>query len=251
MIGNQGLKNGDRIKAAVGTAALEALLGYALLAGFWNNSPKSVAEPLKLFDIADEPPLPAASVPVRKRTVKPDGAASPPNLKSRATEIVAPIPPVPLIEPPIIVAPEPARGDDWGSGAADLRGPGAGSGGLGTGAGSGSVGLGEGGGHRKGKPPRKLKGHLKDSDYPRSAAEAAIGGTVSVIFAVETNGRVSECEVTETSGNVALDENTCRLIVHRYRFQPAQDSEGRPVRSRVTESHSWIIKQDPPQESRR
>ncbi len=240
----------DRIKAAIGTAALEALFAYALFAGFWSPQPNAEAEPVKRFAIIAEVPPPVVSVPPVERSTKPEGAASPPNLKSLATEIVAPPPQVPLIvPPPVIAAPTPALGNEWTSGAADVRGPGTGSGGIGTGTGSGDGGLGEGGGGRKmGSPPRKLRGRLSDSDYPRSAAEAGFGGAVSVIFAVETNGRVTNCEVTATSGYAALDENTCRLITRRYRFEPARDWKGRPVRSRVTENHSWIIQQEIPPE---
>jgi protein TonB len=69
-----------------------------------------------------------------------------------------------------------------------------------------------------------------------------------VIFAVQTDGRVTNCEVVETSDNSALDENTCRLIMRRYRFEPARDENGRPVRSWVEENHSWIIQQETPEE---
>jgi periplasmic protein TonB len=235
----------DRIKAAIATALLEALLAYALFAGFWRPPPNAEADPLKRFAILAEAAPPVVSVPPVERSTKPEGAASPPNLKSRATEIVAPPPLVrPIVPPPVVAAPTPALGSDWSSGAADVRGPGTGSGGIGTGTGSGDGGLGEGGGRRTGSPPRKLRGRLNDSDYPRSAGEAGVGGEVSVIFAVETNGRVTNCEVTESSGYAALDENTCRLIMRRYRFEPAKDWQGRPVRSRVTENHSWIIEQE-------
>lgn len=242
------LKSSDRIKAAAATVALEVMLGYTLIAAFWHVPRSASAEPpLKLFDTVAEPPPPVVSLPPPVRTRKPEGAASPANLTSVAAEIVAPPPTVPLIVPPVIVtADRAAFGNDFTSGAAAVRGPGTGSGGLGTGTGSGNGGLGDGG-RRKGKPPRRLKGRLKDSDYPRSAAEAGIGGTVSVLFAVETDGRVSDCEVTQTSGHATLDEHTCRLIVQRYRFKPAQDAEGRPVRSRVIENHSWVIHPAPSQ----
>jgi len=246
---NEGISRTDRLKAAVATAVLQAFLAYILLAVFWSKPPGPAVEPLKVFQLTPEAVPPPVSIAAPAKTTGPEGAAAPANIRSRAAEIVSPTPVVPLIVPPTPVAVmDAAAGSDRTTGTADLPGLGTGSGGIGSGTGSGTGGLGDGGGRRRGTPPRKLKGHLKDSDYPRRAGEEGVGGTVSVIFAVESDGRVDDCRVTETSGYPVLDENTCRLILRRYRFAPALDSEGRPTRSRVTESHSWIIQQEPPAE---
>jgi len=43
-----------------------------------------------------------------------------------------------------------------------------------------------------------------------------------------------------TSGSAALDDTTCRLIQQRFRFAPARDGSGRPVRAWIVEQHEWI-----------
>ncbi len=92
--------------------------------------------------------------------------------------------------------------------------------------------------------PRWLKGNIKDKDYPRDLAQAGIGGTVWVRFAVETNGHATNCAVTRSSGHAELDEATCRVIEQRYRYKPAADRSGRPVRSWQTERQYWHILQN-------
>lgn len=233
----------DRMKAALGAAAIQALLGYALITGLAVNMSAVVDDGLKLFEIAPEPPPPPPDpvVPHRVQSEKPEGAASPPNLTSKATQVVAPPPIVPLvIPPPIIAAPKASTGNDASSGAADVRGPGTGSGGIGDGTGSGGSGDGGGSGGEY-TAPRWVRGSLRDSDYPRGLGEAGIQGTVAVRYVVNTDGRVSDCEVTGSSGSDILDDTTCRLIEQRFRFRPSRDDRGRPVRATIVENHSWIV----------
>lgn len=168
------------------------------------------------------------------------GAASPPNLRSQATPVVAPPPIVqPLQPPPIPVALNSGIGTAPVAGAADVRGPGSGSGGQGDGTGSGAEGDGDGDGGDV--PPRLLNGRLKNSDYPRAAADAGAEGTASVQYTVGANGRVSNCRVTRSSGNDELDRTTCRLIVERFRFAPSRDANGNAVDADIVEEHSWSI----------
>jgi protein TonB len=145
--------------------------------------------------------------------------------------------------PPVVVAPIAGTGSDASAGAARIPGPGPGSGGIGNGTGSGDRGNGDGDGGFT--APRQIKGRLKDSDYPRAAGEAGASGTVSVRFVVLTNGRVTDCEITHSRGNAALDDTTCRLIEQRFRFDPSRDADGRPVESMVAENHSWEIQHVP------
>ena len=240
----------DRIRAAAATLLLEALLAYVLIVGLWvaprANRP---SEPqLDLFDVSPEPvpPPPPPAEPPRTATRKPEGAASPPNLRSKATEIVAPPPKIALpLPPPVVTAPYQGPGSDPTSGAADVPGPGTGSGGVGVGTGSGRGGYGEGGGgFGRGTPPIRIRGRIKGSDYPLPVEERWGGGTVDVIFAVETDGRADDCHILHSSGNPVIDDTVCRLIEQRYRFRPALDRDGQPIRSRMVESHGWTVEQE-------
>ncbi|MDB5704928.1 MAG: hypothetical protein JWN66_2044 [Sphingomonas bacterium] len=233
---------GDRLKAAIGAAALQGLLVYALIAGLAVKMPGAVDSRLVLFGILSPPPPPPEKVEAHPvRSTKPEGAASPPNLRSKASEIVAPVPIVLLTAPPpIVAAPRPGIGSDRSAGAADVAGPGTGAGGMGNGTGSGGAGNGDGDGGND-TPPRWIKGRIKDSDYPHAAKEAMIQGTVSVRYTVAVTGRVTDCIVTRSSGNAELDATTCRLIQERFRYRPSKDEDGDPVESIIVENHSWVI----------
>ena len=228
----------DRIKAALGVVALHALLGYALVTAFGIEMPLKVRDELKLFTIQAKPsPPPAEKPPVRRaKREKPKDAASPPNLKAKASEVVAP-PVRPIILPPIIAAPTPGLGNAPFGGASIVPGPGTGRGGQGTGTGGGGNGEDDG---EEYTPPEWLRGRIRDSDFPRAAGEAGIGKTIVVQFDVETNGRVSGCKVIESSGNAILDDVTCRLVEKRYRYEPSRDDQGVAVPSAVVESHVWL-----------
>lgn len=233
----------ERIVAVVGTVVLEILLGCALVFGLSVDIPSGVSEQLKIFNIVAPPPpalkMPAPRIKNRKRA----GAASPPNLKSRPTRMVASQPIIPLPPPPIAAAKKAGPGDDLSAGAAQQAGPGTGSGGRGTGTGSGGAGEGEGGDSET--APRWRSGRIKaSSDYPSDARDARAGGTVSVRYTVETDGHVTGCIVTRSSGYASLDRVTCRLIEERVRYKPALDAQGRPMTSEVEEDHSWSMDRD-------
>jgi periplasmic protein TonB len=235
------IKASDRIKAGAITFILQMLFGYVLISAFGIRLVPVIDDSLKVFDLAVPPPLPPPEKPKRSRIPSPkrEGAASPPNLRAKPTEIMAPKPVIPLIiPPPVIVAPMPAMGSRNSAGAAERPGPGTGSGGQGRGTGSGDSGDGEGSGG--GEPLRWLRGKLHDSDYPNALSDAGIGGMVSVQFRVEPDGRVSDCSVTRSSGNRELDAMTCRLIQTRYRFRAPRDASGRPLSATVIEDHEWI-----------
>lgn len=229
----------DRIKAAFGVAALHALLGYVLITALGIEAPPGARDDLKRFAIAPEPPPPAKKpVPVRAGSKKRSAAASPPNLKAKPSQVVVPPPEIPLVvPPPVIAAPTPGLGGDPSAGAADVAGPGTGSGGQGQGTGSGGNGEGDG----NYTAPRRLRGRLRDADYPRAAGDAGLDQTITVRFVVETTGRVTECTVLQSSGNAALDEATCQAIERRYRYEPSRDAHGTAVPSVVVENHTWLI----------
>jgi protein TonB len=46
--------------------------------------------------------------------------------------------------------------------------------------------------------------------------------------------------VISSSGNRALDDTTCRLILKRFRFAPARDAAGMAVPGEVDYDQEWI-----------
>lgn len=243
----------DRVKAAAGAVSLQALLGVALISGFAASIPEEARTTLKIFALAAPESPPPLRQPARRpeqRRNRPEGG-SPPNLRARPTEVVAPKPAILLpVPPPIPVAPVAGPGSASWAGAADVAGPGTGTGGSGSGTGTGDGdGDGEGGGAMT--PPRRIRGSLRDSDYPGDAGEAGVSGSVEVLYRVGVDGTVSDCRVVRSSGSRLLDETTCRLIERRFRFRPSLDSRGRPIASRIIENHDWIVEDEEPPPRRR
>ncbi len=240
----------DRAAAALGAAALQALILYALFVGLAVAMPDDLVRDLKLIALVPSPPPPPPPAPVvrpppkQQQVSRTRAGGSPPNIRSRPTPVVAPLPIVRLPVPPLVAAPIPDFGSDPSRGAASRPGPGIGTGGWGRGTGD-DIGDGPGDDDGGGIPPRLLRGRLRDSDYPSGAGEAGIGGTVSVRYRVEIDGRASDCLVTESSGSFELDDLTCRLIEQRFRFAPSRDRTGRPVRSYIVENHSWMVEDEP------
>ncbi|WP_422057625.1 energy transducer TonB [Sphingomonas sp.] len=239
----------ERAGGAAVAAALTLALGALLVAGLAVRAQVGKrADGIALFRVAPDPPPPEA-IRAPQRETRPEGEAAPPNLTSRATEVVAPEPvvPLPLPPPPLPVAEKAADSNEATSGAADVPGPGSGAGGQGDGFGAGGRGDGRGAGDPDATPPRWVRGRIRDSDYPEDLADAGIGGRVTVLYLVETNGRVGDCEVVGSSGVPRLDALTCRLIRERFRFRPSRSGAGKPVPALIRESHEWVFERLPPE----
>lgn len=222
---------------------VHALLGYAFVTGLAVRMPAVVDDTLALFTVLPPPPSPPPAAPTapRRRSERvPEGAAAPPAPRAKATAIVAPPPIVPpVMPPPIIAAPVAGSGSEARAGAAPIPGPGSGGGGQGAGTGSGREGTGGGAGGVT--APRWLRGAITPSDYPRAAAKAGIGGSVTVRYTVAPSGRTTGCTVRRSSGNANLDRASCRVIERRFRYAPARDANGRAVASEVIEILSWSV----------
>lgn len=225
---------------AAGVAVIHAALGYYLILPSVIDVPPREAA-LSVFEVPPPPTPPKEEPkPAKPRTPKPEGAASAANRKAKPKPVVAPPPKVRIeVPPPVVAPPIASTGPDASAGAANIEGPGTGAGGTGVGLGSGGQGTGTGGGGGNGA--RWLKGRIKDSDYPRPASREKVGGTVVVNFDVGTDGRVSNCRIVASSGNDDLDETTCRLIMKRFRYQPATDAQGRPIPSTVGWKQFWWL----------
>lgn len=229
----------DKLKGAAGALLLQAILGYALFIGLSAGRPMLRAEPVILpispIAVPLEPTPPPPPKPVAPRPRSTTAAPAP---RSIPTIFVAPPPIIPiLVPPPIIAAPIAGEGAAPTAGAATV-GEGLGNGDPGPGRGNGDAGDGDGGG---GTPPRWLRGRIRDSDYPRAAVAADLQGALVARYRVGTNGRVTACDIVETSGNALLDQTTCRLVIERFRYKPALDEAGRPVVSTIYEDHRWVI----------
>ncbi len=209
--------SGNRTAAIIVVAILHAILGYAIVTGLAYNIVKKAAEDLKTFDVEEEPPPPEEEPPP-----PPDQPDLPPPPVTPPPMIRPPLQqqPIQIQESPVIPPPQPVR---------PLPPP---------------------------PPPpppppvRKvepksavgnLQGLFSGDDYPASALDSEEQGTVGVQLAIGTNGRVTGCNVTSSSGSRTLDTATCRILRSRARFTPATDSSGNPTTGSYSQRITWRL----------
>ncbi|NJM50100.1 MAG: energy transducer TonB [Sphingomonadales bacterium] len=82
---------------------------------------------------------------------------------------------------------------------------------------------------RQARPFNNPGGWAGPGDYPFSALRKEHEGTTGFRLIISTNGRVTGCIITQSSGYEDLDEATCKAMRRRARFNPALDKEGNPV----------------------
>ena len=227
----------DKGGAIAAVVAVHVVLLFVLLNISGRMDLPGAQDVMQVFDVTEVPPPPPEPIqpqPAPKEKPKEaEGAASPKNIRSQATEVVAPRPEISLPVPvPIETSRTPNQGVQPTQGASNVVGPGTGAGGTGTGTGSGGSGTGTGGGGAGGvvSPPRLVTPVLRGRDFPRGLLEIwPRGSTVFLRLRVDPRGFVSECEVDRGTGVAAIDSAMCNLAHDRLRFRPALDRAGQPV----------------------
>jgi protein TonB len=229
------LNSRDKSGALAGVVAIHA----ALLVAFLNLSGKMPLpgqdDVLRLFNI-EQPKVPPPPPPATLEEAKPkakEGGSAPKNVKSAATAVVAPKPPLVIPRSPKIATSEtPRQGTSPTQGASNVAGPGTGAGGVGTGTGSGNGGNGPGGGGDGGvaEPPHLASPVLTGRDIPRELIDQWPRGLpVFLRIRVSPQGFVSECNVLRGTGNPAIDNAMCNIAHDRLRFRPALNRSGQAV----------------------
>jgi protein TonB len=93
--------------------------------------------------------------------------------------------------------------------------------------------------------PARPKGNpglwVTTNDYPQSAIRSEAEGVVKFRLSVGTNGRVTGCEVTGSSGTETLDQAACAKLMLRGKFEPASDSTGALVAGSYTGAVRWQL----------
>lgn len=82
---------------------------------------------------------------------------------------------------------------------------------------------------------------IQADDYPRDSIKAGERGAVSILWTIGTDGSVSNCRVTQTSGYALLDQAACNAILRRGHYKAALDVEGKPIRSYGSRKVVWKI----------
>ena len=239
----------DRAGPLAAVVLIHVGIGYGLLHLTGVDVELARQADLAIFDISAAPPPPPLppppppppppverNEPERKKPKRDEGAASPRNIESQATPVVAPKPRMIVPTPsPIVAATTPATGTAPTQGASPVIGPGTGAGGTGIGTGSGGSGAGDGGGGGGGNGLGEARARLvtpllSRRDFPPALyRQAPRGGTVFMVLRVGPDGVPVSCRVTRSFGDMEIDAETCRLAVARLRFSPGRDDQGRPV----------------------
>jgi len=197
--------SGNPVVAWILTILLVGGLLYAIVTGLAYNVVKKGMENLKVIDVEAPPPPPAKPPPPPPDMPKlPPPPVTPPPL----VQLQAPTPPIQTITTPVIPPVQPP--------APPMAPP----------------------------PPRKVqsaesaKGDLRTlfsaDDYPASAQAAGAEGTSQATITIGTDGRVVGCNIIRSSGNSALDAQTCNIIRRRAKYVPARDSNGQPTTDTLT-----------------
>lgn len=83
------------------------------------------------------------------------------------------------------------------------------------------------------------------ADYPASALSNGESGTTRFTLDIDTDGRVSNCTVTVSSGSSTLDLVTCAKIQTRALFWPARNAKGKKVAGQYSNSVRWVLPKVP------
>jgi periplasmic protein TonB len=225
----------DRAATITMVVAIHVALAFALINLSTPLRERLPEEVVEIFDVTEPLPPPVVEQIPEQEQAKPkreEGAASPKNIESKATPVVAPKPPIQLpIPQPMPVTQTPNQGNERTQGASNVVGPGTGAGGTGTGTGSGGSGSGSGGGGSGGiaTRPAVVRG-ITNRDYPDEVSRYwPRGGAVFIAVRVLPNGRATDCKINRSIGIPAIDQWTCKLVEERGVFRPATDANGRPV----------------------
>jgi protein TonB len=232
------LNRRDKSGAIAAVVAVHAAILFALLRASGHFPLASTQEVLRVFNVNEVPPPPPPppiqqQAQQKQKPKQAEGAASPKNIRSQATEVAAPKPRIALPLPvPMRTSKTPNQGTQSTQGTSNVIGPGTGAGGIGTGTGSGGAGTGVGGGGEGGAayPPRLVSPVLLGRDFPSQVLDQwPRGATVFLRLRVDARGYVSECTVDRGTGVAAIDSEMCNLAHDRLRFRPALSRSGQAV----------------------
>ncbi len=212
--------SGNKITALIIVAILHVVVGYALVSGLAYSAIQKVKEVTSAVNIEEEKPPeePPPPPPPKDDTPPPPIVAPPPpiSFSNPAPQVQTvnvapptPAPPAPVALPPAPAAPPAPRFTPKGAVA-------------------------------KGNPGN----WATSNDYPSRALREEREGTTGFRVSIGPDGKVTDCQITRSSGSPDLDEATCSNVRRRARFTPATDGEGNPTTGSYSNQIRWIIPKD-------
>jgi protein TonB len=202
--------SGNRIVAFIIVAILHVLLGYALVTGLAYDVVKKAVQRVTTVDIKEEvkkeepPPPKKLDLPP-----PPKMTITPPQQQITTVAEPPPAPPPVVLVPPPPSAPPPPRFTPT-----------------------------------KATPRGNPGSWANSNDYPSRALREEREGVTRFRVSVGADGRITNCQITGSSGHPDLDEATCSLVSRRGRFNPAKDGEGQPTTDSWSSAVRWQIPKD-------
>jgi periplasmic protein TonB len=222
----------NRMIAIALVVLLHAGIGFALVSGLAYEAVKKMKEKMEVIDVKEEKPPEEEPPPPDEKPMEPPPVTAPPPPFAPPTN--NPLPPAPVDKPKPFV-PDPPKGNEgtgvtcWdGSRAASIDAcpP-------------------KPVDKSRGAKPRGNPGSWANTnDYPSRALNQQREGTTGFRVSIGPDGKVTDCQVTSSSGHADLDAATCSNVKRRARFEPALDKAGNPTSSSYSNRITWRIPKD-------
>jgi len=207
--------SGNRITALVIVALIHVFLGYALITGLAYSAAQQIIKKVTTVDIKKDEPKKPPPPPPKPKNLPPPPVAPPVKINVAITPpqiqtVTTPPPPAPVITlPPPPAAPPPPPPPRFTA---------------------------------KGPSPKGNPGDwVTTDDYPPRALREERAGTVRIHVTIGTNGRVTDCQVSSSSGSPDLDAAACTYFTRRAKFAPATDTDGQPTTGSYSTAVRWVI----------
>jgi protein TonB len=211
--------SGNKITALIIVALLHVVVVYALVTGLAYSAFKKIKEVTTAVKIdPDKPPPPPPPPPPKTDMPPPPPIVAPPpaiNVNLAPPQITTvstpppPAPPPPVVAVPAPPAPPPPRFTP-----------------------------------KAAAPKSNPAGWVTSDDYPTRELQLGTEGVTGFRLTVGTDGKVTNCEITRSSGSAALDKTACDLLRRRGRFNPSTDGDGNPVAGSYASQMRWQIPKD-------
>jgi protein TonB len=188
-------------------------LGYAFVTGLALKAVKAIVNPIEAVNVKEEAPPPDEPPPPPPKDIDIPPYVPPPEVSivSEAAPTITVQQTQPQPEPPRFTPPAPKAAP-----APPLSPP----------------------------TPATAKGRgntFSDDDFPDASRRAEEQGVTRVSYVIDSTGKVSNCTVTQSSGSPRLDDATCKIIMRRFRFNPAT-RDGQPVTETKSQPVRWQLK---------
>jgi len=209
-----------RVVAIIIVALIHAVLGYAFVTGLALNVVKKVAADMDVFDVEEPPPPPdEPPPPPPKQDVPPPPVVTPPPIVKmnnppppQIIQVNRPPPPTPVqVDKPVPVPPPPPPKPALA---------------------------------QKGGPRGNPGNWVTNDDYPAAAQRAGESGTVGFRLTYDASGKVTNCDVTASSGSSRLDQEACKLLQRRGKFTPNVDVNGVKSGGTYANKFKWVLPND-------